>query len=360
MILLKIRVDERKLFYLGHIEYVCAVKFSKRMLMVQKIDALNFILIVVSLLLAVILPFQTFLYSYAILGPLHYLTEINWLNDKNFFVERSFFFKWVVVVFSVVYVVPFVLQLPLFSDYFEESFLQEVKMIQPWMNGVTMAVLGLAIGFVFFNNLIVGIVLFVIFGLSVLVLVENDFYSAWVGVFLPTLIHVYIFTSFFMLYGTLKSKNNIGFLNVALMIMVPFIIGGLPNSIIAKPDHSLSVVYFENNFHLINGRVAQLFGFPLPQMNMKIQVFIAFAYIYHYLNWFTKTTVIGWHKKLTTKKTMLISIMWVTSIFLYWVDFKMGFLFVLFFSVLHVFSELPLNIISIRGISEFLFTKKEG
>lgn len=324
---------------------------------VGKIDTLNSLLIVVSMILAVVLPFQTFLYSYAILGPLHYLTEVNWLNDKKFFVYQPVVFKRVVLVFSIVYVLPFLVQLPLLFNFFNPEQVALFHSIQPWMNGVTMAILGLSIGLVFFKELRLGLILAFIMGASVALLVKNHFYNSWVGVFLPTLIHVYVFTTLFMLYGTLKVKSTAGYFNVALMVLVPFLIGALPEEYISKPDHFLSVVYFENNFHVMNARVAELFDFELPRLNMRIQVFIAFAYIYHYLNWFTKTTVIGWHKKITAKKTILISSLWITSIFFYWIDFKTGFILVLFFSVLHVFSELPLNVISIKGIGEQLFGK---
>lgn len=57
--------------------------------MTKKIDLLNIGLIALSLIIAIMLPFRLFLFSYAILGPLHYLTEINWLKDKNYFLSQS-------------------------------------------------------------------------------------------------------------------------------------------------------------------------------------------------------------------------------------------------------------------------------
>src|SRR2546430_5445042 len=40
-----------------------------------------------SCLLAYAFPFELFLFSYAVLGPLHYLTEISWLHDRKYFVQ---------------------------------------------------------------------------------------------------------------------------------------------------------------------------------------------------------------------------------------------------------------------------------
>ena len=51
----------------------------------KKIDILNVALVIMSLFIAIKLPFELFLFSYAFLGPLHYLTEINWLHKKKYF-----------------------------------------------------------------------------------------------------------------------------------------------------------------------------------------------------------------------------------------------------------------------------------
>ena len=47
-----------------------------------RVDLLNTGLILVSVGLAFLFPFRLFLVAYAIIGPLHYLTEINWLNEN--------------------------------------------------------------------------------------------------------------------------------------------------------------------------------------------------------------------------------------------------------------------------------------
>ena len=38
---------------------------------------------------ACIVPFELFLFAYAVLGPLHYATEISWLYDRRFFAPRK-------------------------------------------------------------------------------------------------------------------------------------------------------------------------------------------------------------------------------------------------------------------------------
>src|ERR1051326_6332879 len=55
----------------------------------DQINYLNICLMLISCVMAFIFPFELFLFSYAILGPLHYLTEISWLHDRNYFTERQ-------------------------------------------------------------------------------------------------------------------------------------------------------------------------------------------------------------------------------------------------------------------------------
>src|SRR4029453_17288970 len=52
------------------------------------IEYVNIGLMLVALAAAAALPFEVFLLSYAVLGPLHYLTEISWLHDRRFFAPR--------------------------------------------------------------------------------------------------------------------------------------------------------------------------------------------------------------------------------------------------------------------------------
>src|SRR2546423_12709968 len=60
------------------------------------IDILNFFLIWFTLLLALNWPFQLFLFSYIVIGPLHYLTEIHWLDKQKYFLQprQSRIFVW--------------------------------------------------------------------------------------------------------------------------------------------------------------------------------------------------------------------------------------------------------------------------
>src|SRR5258707_10940721 len=54
-----------------------------------QVNYLNIGLMIVSCVLAFISPFELFLFAYAVLGPLHYLTEISWLHDRKYFIEAK-------------------------------------------------------------------------------------------------------------------------------------------------------------------------------------------------------------------------------------------------------------------------------
>src|SRR5882757_6291183 len=55
-----------------------------------KINVLNIGLMLFSCAAAFVMPFEVFLFAYAILGPLHYLTEISWLHDRNYFSKGKY------------------------------------------------------------------------------------------------------------------------------------------------------------------------------------------------------------------------------------------------------------------------------
>jgi hypothetical protein len=88
-------------------------------------------------------------------------------------------------------------------------------------------------------------------------------------------------------------------------------------------------------------------------LGLKIQSLIAFAYTYHYLNWFSKTSIIKWHQVSKLKLSITV-LMWIGSVGLYLYNYRVGLLTLFFVSMIHVFLEFPLNIRSITGIGEEL------
>jgi hypothetical protein len=86
---------------------------------------------------------------------------------------------------------------------------------------------------------------------------------------------------------------------------------------------------------------------------VAVMRFIAFAYTYHYLNWFSKTSIIGWHK---VDKRMLAGaiVIWVASLALYYGRLQPRRALAVLLSMAHVLLEFPLNHLSFVGIGREL------
>lgn len=333
--------------------------------MSKYIDLVNTLLIVLSVSLAYFFPFELFVMVYAILGPLHYLTEINWIRDKRYFVSNR---NWIFIVsaFALIIALPSILNLNWFDGY-NGVILNFIKnKLSNYTNGFIFMSAVLAYVFLFISNKKSS---YIIIGLSILILFffnNLSVYNIWIGIFLPTIIHVYIFTLLFMWFGNLKTKSKIGYLNIILLALVPFVFAVLALDI-ENYEFSKKIkdIILSTRFYILNTNISKAFGFTdgtsfffYETIDLKIQMMIAFAYTYHYLNWFSKTTVIGWHKKVTTKKTLVIIFLWLFSVALYFYDYKIGLSLLLFMSLAHVLLEFPLNILSIRGIYNFYFKMK--
>lgn len=330
-----------------------------------KIDILNIFLMLVSLILAVNLPFKLFLFSYAVLGPLHYLTEINWLNQKDFFVKGKSKFVLPMILFTLV--VTLINVVGFYKD--EVSEMAAIfdtpwfRIILPWATNLSFVGFILAIVLIVRSNekWIFYALIVILSGIVSLFLMKQQSYMILFGVFFPTVIHVYFFTGFFILYGALKSNSKWGVVSFFVLMSVMFLIGSDVN---IKMDNELIDVYMATSFKLVNYQIATFFqdfdaNNPfqiMGSLGLKIQSFIAFAYLYHYLNWFTKTSTIKWHK-MNTKNAIVIGVIWLASVSLYYIDYKLGLIVLLYLSYLHVYLEFPLNVVSIKGIFTHLFKK---
>lgn len=331
---------------------------------VNTTDKINLAMMLLALLLATLYPFKTFLFSFVILGPLHYLTEINWLNDKQYFTSHNKHFKKIAISAAFIFTLPYLIKLDSVKHLLPITYIdQSSNYLQIYTNGISLGIIGLTIGFSLWKKLYSSILLMLLLVFLIFIFQNNTKLATWVGIYIPTIVHVYIFTGIFMLYGALKSKSKIGLINVLIFTLIPFII----KYININPAHYhfstlIKSIFIDNNFHVLNAKLTELIGeseghefFFYELIDLKIQIFIAFAYSYHYLNWFTKTTIIGWHKNFNQKKVVLIGLLWLAAMTLYYIDFKLGFLIVLFFSTLHVFVEFPLNLVSIRGVIKEIF-----
>jgi hypothetical protein len=173
----------------------------------SRIDIANMVLMFFACAAAFVLPFEVFLFSYAVLGPLHYLTEISWLHKRNYFALG----KWDYIPFVVIGVLLF-----LFSFVFKE-----------YANFTTTLIF-----LSFLLRLGNSVLLKDVFYKIALVAVPPCFWVrccstklpvhlSYSGSFFPTLIHVFLFTGLFILYGALKSKSKTGYLSLGRFL--PFV-----------------------------------------------------------------------------------------------------------------------------------------
>lgn len=310
----------------------------------DRVNLLNIGLMVVSCAVALIVPFELFLFSYAVLGPAHYLTEISWLEKRSFFTRG----KWDPLLFAFLAVLVFLTKPPTTQSY---NFSMALY---------TALALGSALVLVLTSKTkprLAGLaaVMVLAYGL----LNTFGFLAAMMALFVPTLIHVYVFTGFFMIFGALKERSRSGYVAFAVFLACPVLCWLVPAMKLKLSPYV--VVSYWNGFSLLN---LTLLGIDFPTNRSEggaagvalfesaagivVMRFIAFAYTYHYLNWFSKTSVIRWHEVGTARLTA-IAALWVASVALYLYDYALSVKVLLFLSLAHVYLEFPLNHISIMG-----------
>jgi hypothetical protein len=311
----------------------------------EKINYANIGLMIISCIAAFVLPFELFLFAYAIMGPLHYLTEISWLHDRQYYTKGKYDFVILLVLGAIL----------LIAQYAEDLGLETPSTLSNRL-----------IFIAFLSALVLALVknkYLKILGVLLLILTSNlaDNWEVFLSVFLPTLIHVYVFTGIFVLYGALKSRSISGVVSFFVLIgcmLVLFLVA--PGRVLFpitsygtsayKTFESLNLYtlrsFFDAKFESEQAAINMVYHSTLGITLMR---FIAFAYTYHYLNWFSKTEVIQWHK-ISKQRLVVIILLWLASIAIYLYDYAIGFEWLFFLSFLHVFLEFPLNFIASKGI----------
>ncbi|HEY0323931.1 MAG TPA: hypothetical protein VGC66_23490 [Pyrinomonadaceae bacterium] len=323
----------------------------------DQINYLNIGLMVLSCFLAYIFPFELFLVSYAVLGPLHYLTEISWLHDRRYFVEdgktgrdRRAKRRWLILV---------MLTLALMLYGYTTEKIPDWAISPRWEMSLFYLVFVTALLTLIKNRtaqaVLIALALISLFSFS------STRYYTLIAFFLATIIHVFIFTGAFILYGALKSRSLSGILSLAIFVLcaalffvyVPESLGHTVGDYVRA-----SYVQFQTlNAELIRlfrpGTVMSLSGIYESSAGLMVMRLIAFAYTYHYLNWFSKTSIIKWYE-IPKSRTALIIGVWLGSLALYAYSYEIGIMALYFLSILHVMLEFPLNHRTFAGIGKEL------
>lgn len=312
----------------------------------DQVNVLNCGLMIGACAASFVVPFEVFLFAYAVLGPLHYLTQISWLHSRDYFTTGKhdwlllaalcaglLIFKYVVSGFNVV---PWATAIVCFA--FASAFAMALLTSTVAKVAVVIASLPLA-GW-----------------LSTLGATQLIFLSL-----VPTIIHVYVFTAAFILYGALRGRSATGIVSLVVFaactasffLWVPAV---------SRQPLSAYVLSTYALFDGLNLKLAEWLGIAslrdkhdvyASPMGLALMRFIAFAYTYHYLNWFSKTSIIQWHR-IPVAWTVANVVLWLGSVALYAWNYQVGVLVLFSLSYTHVLLEFPLDHRTFAGIGREL------
>ena len=229
MISTKVLFDNKKIA-----RYPYASTIYSLDLFIMKADKLNYLnigLMIASFILAVKLPFEVFLFSYAVLGPLHYLTEIGWLEEKNYFTTHKRD-AWILVILCALMTFGFAYNqfgkfefTKTWSDAIDNSSLEPVKaFLLEYERSFIFLAFYTALMMTFIKKKALRYPLMAVGIVVAYYLNGIPAYTMIIGVMLPTVIHVYVFTGAFILFGALKSRSMSGYASLAVFMIILFLI----------------------------------------------------------------------------------------------------------------------------------------
>ncbi len=333
----------------------------------NQVHYLNIALMILSAGLAFSFPFETFLLAYAVLGPLHYLTEISWLHDKGYYTQGRHDYLFLVVVSGLVSIA--------FFGWAPAA----PKGSAEFLTGTAFAG---AFFFALLRNPAARWAALVPAALASFLFSSSMAGSAFLGLFLPTLVHVFIFTGMFILMGALRGRSFSGLISLLVFTLLAaglllwhpahagYRVGGyLRDSYgVLREDGTSSSPFIALNFYVMKTLHLHDFGNPKDlgafvqgandflyqnPLALSFMAFTAFAYTYHYFNWFSKTSIIGWHE-IPRRRALAILALWGISLALYAVNYSLGLRWLFFLSFTHVVLEFPLNQLTLLGIGKEL------
>lgn len=319
-----------------------------------RVDISNMVLIVASAILAWLLPFQLFVASYVVLGPLHYLTEIGWLHGKSYFRQEhevapsSFWQKhvpWALVAIVLL------LSIVMLRPYMPASIADALKPILPYQGALILGALFWSLTWIIRFTDHQRLILVATLVVSAGILTSWHWPAVYLAL-LPTLVHVFLFTGIFMVQGALARGTWVTWLSVLVLVLASlsfFVLPTIPTALLGNTGYWLDAWQHSGLLRVV-GYLTDPSDNP---MVIRWQAFVAFAYTYHYLNWFSKVDIIKWHK-VPAQWLMVCAVAWVCSVALYVYDVAMGMRVLYSISMLHVVLEFPLNMLSMKSLLSYL------
>jgi hypothetical protein len=287
-------------------------------------DAVHLGLMLAALALTYLVPVELLLLAYVVLGPAHYATEISWLHDRKYFLPQ----RGIALGLAGIAVVAAVIDnATWFGLVMWGAFVACALMVA----ATALQVMVLFIGAIALTAFMLA------HGASLAVL----------GVLLPTLIHVSLFTLVFMAVGAYRSGQKVQWVLIAIYLAAVALI------LVTPPTAAMLVPSFAKAAHDYFASVApalgRLFGIPGLSLDNRLVSLLAFVYTYHYLNWFIKAEVIRW-ADVSRGRLAIVAAASAASTALYFYDYAYGFSVLLALSLAHIVLEFPLNSIALRQL----------
>jgi hypothetical protein len=289
----------------------------------RTIDAVHLGLLLAALAITYVVPFELLLLSYVILGPAHYFTEISWLHDRKYFLPHR----------NVAFGLAGVAAAAALID--NASWFGFVI----WMAFVACALLTTTAA----QSAILTIVALAV----TVIMAVNGSSLAVLGILLPTLIHVSLFTLVFMTLGAYRSGSKAQALLVIIYLMAIGII------LVVPPSATTQIPAFakagQEYFGNVGPALGRLLGVANLRLDTRLTSLLAFVYTYHYLNWFIKADVVRW-AEIPRMRLALVVAASAASTALYFYNYAFGFTVLLALSLVHVVLEFPLNSLALQQL----------
>ena len=293
----------------------------------RRTDAVHLGLMLLALGLSYVVPVELLLLAYVILGPAHYTTEISWLHDRNYFLPH----RGIALALALVAICAALIDS---ASWFGFAM---------WSAFVACAL------FSAISGAAQGVLLVIVATGLTAVMYTRAPSLAVLGILLPTLIHVSLFTLVFMTLGAYRSRSAA---QAALIAVYAVAVGLI---LVLPPSASTVVPKFAEVGRAYFGNVApalgRLFGIPHLALDGRLTGLLAFVYTYHYLNWFIKAEVIRW-TDMAPARLALVGAVSAAATGLYFYDYAFGFSVLLALSLIHVVLEFPLNGLALRQLGD--------
>lgn len=311
----------------------------------HRVDWINIALIMGCTLLARAWPHQMLMGSFCVLGPAHYLTQMSWMADKRHFLAPGGARQSAFV--GSCWAVALAVALLAAAGSREMGAVSAVGMAAAW-GAAIMACLPEKAGGPTRAAAVAGLPIAVGCGLA--------WGPPWLappllGVFavaMPTLIHVFLFTAMFMLGGALRSKSAPGMGAVVLLAACAASFFELPLEQ-GAPSQLAGLSLFTPIAQMLSGLSGLSAEGAAAGVPSSVFGFLAFVYSYHYLNWFSKTEAIAWHR-IPRRRMAILAGVYCAMLGSYALSMELGLALSVFAASLHIFLELPLDARAMAGL----------